>query len=105
MSDNELKESGLVPVSLSGGKRTNIGQSDETYNEMAEYDSTISTFPVATDWWIGWGKDTGCQFEGPWKAMAILAAKILRHPNTKAVAPNLYTPDIPITPEQESHYT
>ncbi len=105
MSSNELKDRGLVPVTLSGGKRTNVGQSEETYNEMAVYDSTISTSEITTDWWVGWGKTHDCQFEGPWKAMAILAAKILRHPNTKAVAPNLYMPDITLTPEQEDHYT
>lgn len=84
-----MKERGLVSVELRGGKRANIGKSDAIED---------------WDWWVGWGKDESCQFEGPWAHMAILAAKILRHPNTKAVAPNLYQPDIPITPEQEESY-
>lgn len=88
-----MKEQGLVCVALSGGKRTNIG-----HNSDGEMDGDD------WDWWVGWGKDSSCQFEGPWAHMAILAAKILRHPNTQKVAPNLYMPDIPITPEQESNY-
>ena len=79
-------EIGLEPVYLSGGKRTNIGPG------------------FLTDWWVGWGKDESCQFEGPWEDMAILAAKILRHPNTQKVAPNLYMPDISLTEEQERNY-
>lgn len=102
---SELKQQGLVPAHLTGGKRTNIGQADEVYNQMAGLGSTSCSFEVRSDCWVGWGKDHSCRFEGPWKAMAILAAKILRHPNTKAVAPNLYTPDIPLTQEQEEHYT
>lgn len=77
----------LEPVALRGGKRTNI--------EASEWMS---------DWWVGYGKDESCQFEGPWEHMAILAAKILRHPNTQKVAPNLYMPDVPLTPEQEGNY-
>lgn len=80
-------KSGLEKVALRGGKRANIGHSD-----------------AIDDWWIGWGKSAECQFEGPWAHMAILAAKILRHPNTEKVAPNLYRPDIELTPEQEESY-
>jgi len=84
-----MKERGLVPVEMQGGKRANIGNSQNIED---------------WDWWVGWGKDKSCQFEGPWAHMAILAAKILRHPNTKAVCPNLYQPDIQLTPEQEDSY-
>lgn len=87
MSDDSLTEKGLQRVSLTGGKRTNIGHSE-----------------WIDDWWIGWGKDESCQFEGPWKHMAILAAKILRHPNTQIAAPNLYLPDLELTQEQEESY-
>lgn len=82
-----MTEDGLEKVILSGGKRTNIGHS-----------------AWLDDWWVGWGKDSSCQFEGPWEAMAILAAKILRHSNTQKVAPNLYQPNIPLTDEQERNY-
>lgn len=86
MSEN-LTTNGLEKVSLSGGKRTNIQHCD-----------------WMDDWWTGHGKDESCQFEGPWQHMAILAAMILRHPNTKLVAPNLYLPDISLTLEQENSY-
>jgi len=84
---SEKTEDGLDKVYLSGGKRTHIGHS-----------------AWLDDWWVGWGKDESCQFEGPWLAMAVLAAKILRHPNTQKVAPNLYQPSIPLTEKQEGNY-
>ena len=85
---NETTANGLEKVShMRGGKRANIGHSE-----------------WLDDWWVGWGKDESCQFEGPWLHMAILAAKILRHPNTAKVAPNLHQPDIKLTPEQEDSY-
>lgn len=87
MLSDELTDNGLDKVILSGGKRTNIGPSE-----------------WIDDWWVGWGKDSYCQFEGPWEAMAILAAKILRHPNTKKVADNLYLPDLKLTEAQERNY-
>lgn len=87
MSDDDRTEDGLEKVDMSGGKRANLGHSE-----------------WIDGWWVGWGKDESCQFEGPWEHMAILAAKILRHPNTQKVAPNLYMPDVPITDEQERNY-
>lgn len=35
-----------------------------------------------------------------WLDLAVLAVAILRHPNTAAVAPNLFNPQLPVTPEQ-----
>lgn len=80
-----LKENGLVPVNMSGGKRANLITSDDW------------------DWHIGFGKEQSCQFEGPWLHMAILAARILAHPNTKVVAPNLFV-ELALTDEQERSY-
>lgn len=80
-------ENGLDKVGLRGGKRANIRHSDALDN-----------------WWVGYGKERSCQFEGPWEHLAILAAKILRHPNTQKAAPNLYQPDIQLTDEQEHSY-
>jgi hypothetical protein len=88
MSDDKT-ENGLDRVELAGGKRANLGHNGHN---------------PAWDWWVGWGKTEECQFEGPWEHMAILAAKILRHPNTQKVAPNLYRPDIELTEEQEGSY-
>ena len=86
MSDKEIKVD--TDVHLMGGKRAHI----------------VGTDIKDWDWFVGYGKDESCQFEGPWLHMAIIAAQILRHPNTQKVAPNLYMPDIPITEEQENNY-
>lgn len=72
MTETKLDQS----VWLSGGKRTNIRPSE-----------------WLDDWWVGYGKDESCQFEGPWEHMAVLAARILAHPNTAAVRPDLYRPE------------
>jgi hypothetical protein len=87
--DEEKMEHGLEPVGMRGGKRANIGHNGHT---------------PGWNWWVGWGKDQSCQFEGPWEHMAILAAKILRHKNTERVCPNLYLPDLKLTEEQENSY-
>lgn len=81
--DNDLEK-----VSLMGGKRAHL-----TPTDVPDW-----------DWWVGWGKDESCQFEGPWQHMAVIAAKILRHENTKKVAPNLFRPDLVLTEEQENNY-
>jgi hypothetical protein len=83
-----MKERGLVEVSMRGGKRANITNSDTE----------------DWDWWVGYGKDESCQFEGPWAHMAVLAARILAHPNTEKVAPNLYRPNHGLTKDQEESY-
>lgn len=90
-----LKENGLVPVTLSGGKRANIGHANRNGDMLDGFEDW--------DWWEGWGKSEGCNFEGPWVHLAILAAKILRHPNTAKVAPNLHV-ELPLTKEQEESY-
>ena len=83
--------SDLERVSLRGGKRANLAPAE--INDIND-----------GDWWVGYGKSEECQFEGPWVHMAIVAAKILRHPNTQSVAPNLYRPDIKLTRRQETMY-
>lgn len=91
MSDEKLKlDDGreIDLVTMRGGKRANIGPTDNQ----------------PWNWWVGWGKDESCQFEGPWEHMAILAAKILRHTNTQKLSPNLYRPDLTLTKEQEESY-
>ena len=57
------------------------------------------------DWWVGYGKDESCQFEGRWVDMAIFAAKVLAHENTKLVAPNLYRSDLELDDDQGRNYT
>jgi hypothetical protein len=89
MADEVKMENGLEPVTMRGGKRANIGHNGHS---------------PEWNWWVGWGKDQSCQFEGPWQHLAILAAKILAHPNTQRVCPNLYRPESGLTPEQEDSY-
>lgn len=73
--DADLTEGGLEKIRISGAKRANIVHSD-----------------WLDDWWVGHGKDESCQFEGSWADMANFASKILSHPNTEKVAPDLYRP-------------
>lgn len=81
-------ENGLDKCDINGGKRAHLRPADDS------------------DWdcWVGYGKSEGCDLEGPWLHMAIMAAKILRHANTAIVAPNLHRPDLELTKEQEENY-
>lgn len=74
--DDYKERNRLEEVRLSGGKRANIGPG------------------YIDNWWIGWGKDHSCQFEGTWDHMVELAAKILSHSNTSKTRPDLYLPDL-----------
>lgn len=48
---------------ISGGKRTNLMRAGE----------------FLPNWWVGFGKDEGCQFEGPWEDIVRLARKIVAY--------------------------
>ena len=70
----EVKE---FPVEcVSGAKRANISKSD-----------------WLGDWFVGWGKDESCQFEGTWWDMICFARNILASENTKIAAPEYYKPE------------
>ena len=45
------------------------------------------------DWFIGYGKDYSCQFEGTWWDMICFARNILAHENTKLAAPEYHKPE------------
>lgn len=60
----------------SGSKRTNIRKSD-----------------WIDDWFVGYGKDESCQFEGTWWDMICFARNILANENTKLCAPWFYKPE------------
>ena len=45
------------------------------------------------DWFIGWGKDQSCQFEGTWWDMICFARNVLASENTKLAAPEFYKPE------------
>lgn len=61
---------------ITGAKRSNI-----RYSEYLD------------DWFVGYGKDEGCQFEGTWWDMICFARNILASENTKMVAPEFYNPE------------
>lgn len=77
------------PEYLRGAKRVNLVKSE-----------------WLNGWWVGHGKDEGCQIEGEWLDWVCLAAKILADPASEGVAPNLYRPDLAdaMTAEQRDRY-
>ena len=46
------------------------------------------------DWFVGYGKDESCQFEGTWWDMICFARNILASENTKLCAPEFYKPEL-----------
>jgi hypothetical protein len=60
----------------SGAKRANLDQAD-----------------FGPDWWVGYGKDTSCQFEGTWWDMICFARNVLANENTKLCAPEFHKPE------------
>ena len=61
---------------LSGAKRANI-------------ESSI----WLPDWFVGFGKDESCCFEGTWWDMICFARNVLASENTKLCAPEFYHPE------------
>lgn len=61
---------------VSGAKRANIRASE-----------------WLPDWFVGFGKDESCQFEGTWWDMICFARNILASPNTQKCAPEFYRPE------------
>ncbi len=62
---------------ISGAKRANISESD-----------------WIDDWFVGYGKDESCQFEGTWWDMICFALNVLASENTKLAAPEFYMPEV-----------
>jgi hypothetical protein len=62
---------------LGGAKRANI--------ECSEW---------LPDWFVGYGKDESCQFEGTWWDMICFARNVLASKNTKLCAPEFYKPEL-----------
>lgn len=61
---------------ISGAKRANISKSIGL-----------------DDWFVGYGKDEGCYFEGTWWDMICFARNILASENTKQCCPEYYHPE------------
>lgn len=47
-----------------------------------------------SDWFVGFGKDESCQFEGTWWDMICFARNVLANENTKTCAPSFYMPEL-----------
>ena len=71
--------------SLSGAKRANLIHADKFHN----YDAAQSY-----DWFVGFGKDQSCMFEGTWWDMICFARNVLASENTQLVAPEFYQPEL-----------
>lgn len=61
---------------ITGAKRTHITEDD-----------------CIPDWFVGWGKDESCCFEGTWWDMICFARNVLASENTKLAAPEFYKPE------------
>ena len=63
----------------------------------------LEHIPCMNDWFVSWSpRNDNCNAEGHWAHWANLAAHILSHPATQAVAPHLYRPDLQSDPEMYS---
>lgn len=62
---------------ISGAERTNITKSD-----------------WLGDWFVGYGKDESCVFEGTWWDMICFARNVLASENTQICAPQFYMPGL-----------
>ena len=73
---------------IKGAKRVNINNNRST----------------TSDWFIGYGKDRGCQIEGSWRHWVNLALKILSSENTRQLVENGNGfPEEIYQPELEEH--
>ncbi len=61
---------------VSGAKRANIRESE-----------------WLPDWFVGFGKDESCCFEGTWWDMICFARNVLASKNTEKCAPEWYRPE------------
>ena len=61
---------------ISGAKRANLDESE-----------------WLPDWFVGYGKDESCQFEGSWWDMICFAREVLASENTKLACPEYYHPE------------
>lgn len=56
--------------------------------------ANITTSNFIHDWFVGFGKDESCQFEGTWWDMICFARNVLASENTKLTAPEFYQPEL-----------
>lgn len=65
----------------------------EKSHESGAKRANIAISQWLDDWFVGFGKDESCQFEGTWWDMICFARNILANPNTKQCAPEWYHPE------------
>jgi len=81
---------------LTGSKRANIR----------------NTGAFGNDWFVGYGKDRSCHFEGSWHHMVVIALRILSSDNTKnlvdavdSVPDDVYRPELGDVADDIENYT
>lgn len=68
----------ILPIRfVQGSKRTNISRDEDL-----------------GDWFMGFGKDDSCHFEGTWWDMICFARNVLASENTRLCAPEFYHPEM-----------
>lgn len=65
----------------------------ERYHESGAKRANLRASEWLSDWFIGYGKDESCFFEGTWWDMICFARNVLASPNTKQCAPEWYHPE------------
>lgn len=76
MTNRKIAITKFIEKGCCGSKRTNIRSSK-----------------WIEDWFVGYGKDESCQFEGTWWDMICFARNVLANRNTMLVAPEYYKPE------------
>jgi hypothetical protein len=74
-----IKVTKFPETGVRGAKRANLSHANDEG-------------PQTWDWFVGWGKDPSCQFEGTWWDMICFARNVLASANTEMVAPEFYKP-------------
>lgn len=69
-----------------------INKWEETYVSGAKR-ANLEASGWLFDWFVGYGKDESCCFEGTWWDMICFARNILASPNTEKCAPEYYHPE------------
>ena len=74
---SKLNIKGFPSEGMRGAKRANLEKGGD----------------YSRDWFVGFGKDESCQFEGTWWDMICFARNVLANENTKLVAPEFHRPE------------
>ena len=75
-----------------GSKKAQIKKWEKPYESGAKR-ANLRESKWLPDWFVGFGKDESCCFEGDWWDMICFARNVLASPNTKQCAPEWYHPE------------